>query len=192
MSDKDIINSAVPFLTALNKLGIDYYIGGSFASSLLGFSRTTMDIDFVADLENKSVDELIKLIMDDFYYDEEMIKDAIRNRSSFNIINLDSFIKIDVFIAGRNEYDIEVFKNKKAQIVNDDVKNINIYICSPEDLIIKKLQWYINGNKVSVKQIEDIKGVLMVQKDNLNYDYLFNWCKKLGLYEILQDIIKHG
>ena len=45
--------------------------------------------------------------------DEEMILDAIRQRSSFNIIHLETMIKVDIFVTKDRPYNNEVFRRKR-------------------------------------------------------------------------------
>ena len=44
-----------------------------------------------------------------YYIDAEMIRDAISRCSSFNVIHLDTTIKIDVFVLGQKLYDKTAF-----------------------------------------------------------------------------------
>lgn len=60
MSDcDDLVAALSPVSAALTKLGIRRYIGGSVASSFHGASRSTMDVDLVADVKR-----LLKLLGD--------------------------------------------------------------------------------------------------------------------------------
>src|SRR5205814_4159246 len=90
------LQATLPFIDALEELGIFYYIGGSVASSALGAYRTTIDADVIADVQIKHAHLLVKMLEATFYIDEDTIKDAIRHRSSFGIIYLATMIKVDV------------------------------------------------------------------------------------------------
>src|SRR6266704_6143796 len=79
----DILVTIIPLVEALEELGVPYYIGGSVASSLYGVPRLTIDVDLVADLRQGHVRPLIDQLQTDYYIDEDMIRDAIRRRSSF-------------------------------------------------------------------------------------------------------------
>src|SRR6266700_8060324 len=79
----DILAAITPIVEALEELGVPYHIGGSVASSLYGLPRLTIDVDLVADLRQGHVRPLIDQLQTDYYIDEDMIRDAIRRRSSF-------------------------------------------------------------------------------------------------------------
>jgi len=52
----------------------------------------------VADLREHHVDPLVARLSDACYIDAGMIRRALAQRSSFNLIHLDTMMKIDVFI----------------------------------------------------------------------------------------------
>jgi hypothetical protein len=81
---------------ALDKLGIDYAIGGSFASSFHGIARATQDLDLVVELPTNRVRDLPQTVSPHFYADEETMLDAVRRGLSFNLIHLESGFKFDL------------------------------------------------------------------------------------------------
>src|SRR4030042_2611920 len=105
MKKPDIIRALNRVIDCFEKLGIAYYIGGSVASSAYGLARATMDVDLVANVEIHQVDNLVKALEKDYYIDADMIKDAIRRRASFNLIHLETMLKIVVFILMNQPYD---------------------------------------------------------------------------------------
>lgn len=170
------------FIKQLEKCNIDYYIGGSIASSSYGLPRATFDIDLVANIRENNVLGLVETLENDYYIDEIQIKNAIKNQSSFNIINLKTMMKIDIFLLKNREYDQLSFKRRKMH------KKFNFYMESPEDVIIHKLEWYVMGNKMSERQKQDIIGILKVQSDELDYKYLEKWTKELSLYKLFMNL----
>jgi hypothetical protein len=65
----------------IDKLGILYVIGGSFASSFHGLPRTTNDVDIVAGINEEQIKLFAAEFENDFYVDEDMIKRAVRQKS---------------------------------------------------------------------------------------------------------------
>ena len=61
-----------------------------------------------------------------------------------------------------------------------------MYLCSPEDIILNKLEWYKAGNQVSERQWLDVLGVIKVQGDSLDLDYLKHWAKELDVLDLLE------
>jgi hypothetical protein len=187
MESANILLVLKPFIKVLDKLSISYYIGGSIASSVYGLPRSTMDIDIVADIQSFHISHLKQNLESGFYIDEDMIKEAIYRSSSFNLIHLETAMKIDVFIQKRDSYQDSALNRKQKDTLVENDKSSEFYFSSPEDIILNKLIWYEKGNRVSERQWLDVLGVIKVQGNSLDKDYLINWAKKLDIYNLLVD-----
>jgi len=185
MKIPDIFLAVQPVIHAFEKLFIPYYIGGSVASSVYGLARATLDVDIVADLKINHVDRLKQLLEKEYYIDEEMIADAIRTTASFNLIHLETMIKIDIFIPKNEPHQREALRRKKKDTL-DEVGLNEFYFASPEDIILHKLQWYKLGDCVSERQWRDIVGVIKVQGALLDKEYLSGWSRKSGFFSLMQ------
>jgi hypothetical protein len=113
MESANILLVLKPFIKVLDKLSISYYIGGSLASSIYGLPRSTMDIDIVANIQSFHISHLKHNLESEFYIDEDMIKEAIDRLSSFNLIHLETAMKIDVFIQKRDSYQDSALNRKQ-------------------------------------------------------------------------------
>jgi hypothetical protein len=180
----DILAAITPIVEALEELGIPYHIGGSVASSLYGLPRLTIDADLVADIRMKHVRPLVKQLETDYYIDEDMIRDAIRRQSSFNVIHLDTMLKVDVFIPKTRLFDQEELRKVRQEVLSEGTRPFNI--ASPEGTILNKLEWYRMGGEVSDRQWNDILGVLKVQGTNLDMAYLQRWAADLSVTDLLE------
>ncbi|MBN2541999.1 hypothetical protein JXI42_03960 [bacterium] len=185
MITPDIIMVLEPVIEVLEKLSIPYYIGGSVASSVYGFPRTTLDVDLVAEIQDKHILTMKNKLQNDFYIDEDMIAKAIKNHSSFNLIHLKTSIKIDIFIPKQQPYQQNVIHRREKDTVVIENKEYKLYFATPEDIIINKLLWFELGERISERQWLDILGVMKVQGDLLDKDYLSTWAKRLGLIDLL-------
>lgn len=77
-SDQGLIAALEPVARTFHSMGIQFYVGGSVASSFHGAARSTMDIDLVADLSFADVDPFVSILVHDGYYvSQTAIKDAI-------------------------------------------------------------------------------------------------------------------
>ena len=177
------INQAVKlFVKTLEQLNVPYYIGGSIASSVYGISRATMDVDLVSELKSDHVKFLVQALQKDYFIDENMILDAIENKSSFNLIHLSTMIKIDVFISS----------GRKQDKLSEESDSVRVFLCSAEDTILSKLEWYKSGGSVSDRQWNDILGVIKVQGELLDKKYLLKWAEELGVEDLLQKAFTEG
>jgi hypothetical protein len=178
----DVLLSVVD---VFERLEIPYLVGGSMASALYGVARSTLDADVVVELYKEQVPALVAALGDSFYADEEMIRDAIQNRSSFNLIHLKTMFKVDVFIRKDRPFDRVQFERKVEQIISIDPEQ-KAFISSAEDIVLVKLEWYRLGGEVSDRQWRDILGVLKVQAGRLDLDYLNEWAVELNVLDLLK------
>ena len=188
MNKNEITLALEPLLQVFNELGISYYLSGSFASSALGKARATMDIDMVLNILPSHVKSLVEKLNKIYYIDEQMILDAIKTKSSFNLIHLDTMLKIDAFILAEQLYQQTAFERKVKDKLDDEPNSINIYLCSSEDIILNKLLWFKTGGEVSERQWNDVIGVIKVQNENLDKVYLRNWAEQLQILNLLEQI----
>lgn len=175
---------ALKVISVLEKLGIPYFIGGSLASAIHGVVRATNDVDIIADLKMEHVLPLKKALQNEFYVDEDMIREAIRKKSSFNLIYLELMFKIDIFVSSSHPYIQEEFRRRYNEIVSNKPEQ-TAYIATPEDTILSKLKWYKIGGCISDRQWSDVLGVLKVQGEQLDMVYLKQWAEDLGISDLL-------
>lgn len=186
MDKNEIISALEPLIKALDDISIPYFIGGSIASSAYGLARATMDVDMILNLKPFQVQDFVNKLKGDFFVDEEMIIQAIKTDTSFNILHLPTMLKIDFFILKKQPYQIKSFERRKLNSLEDSRDSVKIFLCSPEDIIISKLEWFRLSNETSERQWLDILGVIKVQSDSLDKNYLKYWAKELNLFELLQ------
>ena len=180
----DILITLEPLVEALEELGVPYHIGGSVASSLYGLPRLTIDVDIIAELRLEHIRPLVIRLQTNYYIDEDMIRDAIRRRSSFNVIHLDTMLKVDVYIPKSRSFDQEELRRVQQEVLLEGTRPFNV--ASPEGTILNKLEWYRMGGEVSDRQWNDILGVLKVQGTHLDMAYLQRWAANLKVTDLLE------
>src|SRR5512135_2530751 len=93
----DSIRVTLLVTDVLEEMGISYAVGGSLSSSLHGVMRSTLDVDIVADLRLEQIQTFVAALSPIFYADDEMIREAIQRRRSFNLIHYETAFKVDIF-----------------------------------------------------------------------------------------------
>lgn len=168
-----------------DELSIPYRIGGSVASSALGVARTTLDVDLCADVREEHASELEHRLGEAYYVDAQMIRDAVRKRDSFNLIHLETMLKIDVFVKKSRAFDQQAFERFVLEPLGSEPTR-RFPLSTPEDIILFKLEWYRLGAFVSQRQWDDVLGVLRLQGEALDRAYLERWATELGVAELLR------
>ena len=170
---------------AFDTLGITYVVGGSLASSIYGIPRATQDVDLVADLKVSDADRLEQLLVGDFYVDADMIRDAILTCASFNVIHLATMFKADVFVMKRDAWSREEMLRARPEQLPGPQGPLTVRFASPEDTLLHKLVWFRLGNEISDRQWSDILGVLRIQGNLLDNNYLDHWAPLLDVADLL-------
>lgn len=167
-------------LETLTRLGIEYMITGSYASSLQGEPRATHDIDLVIPLRPESIPALLEAFPSEkFYLDEESIRQALRSGRMFNLIDFTGGGKVDFWILTSTPFDQSRFRRRKVQ----NFLGIPASFSAPEDTILAKLRWAKMAGG-SEKQFRDAVRVYEIQYAGLDLDYLTHWASELEVQDL--------
>jgi hypothetical protein len=172
----------------LDEMQIPYLVVGSVASSMHGFSRSTADVDIVADLRPENVAPLFAALKDEYYVDDQAMRRAISLRRMFNLIHLDTMFKVDIYIPKNDEFSRQQFQSARRETLLPGEAG-SAYIAAPEDTVLAKLQWHRRGGEVSERQLTDVLGVLKVQRERLDLEYLREWAARLEVSDLLERLL---
>lgn len=163
-------------VNALERASIAYMVVGSFASNLYGTGRGTQDIDLVISASPAQVPTLLNLLpKTDYYFDLDTAVEAARRKSMFNVLDMARGWKIDFIFLKDIPYHQRAFSRRTAA----KIALVPLFAATAEDVIISKLEWAHMG--ASLRQIEDVVGVLKVQQNLLDRSYIEKWVAELGL-----------
>jgi len=176
---------------ALERLGIQYVLVGSFASSMHGMYRATADIDILADIKTDRVRPLLEVLQQSFYVDEQAMRKAVAQRRSFNAIHFDSVFKVDIFVSKDDDFARIQLNRRELRRISPD-KDDAVFVATAEDTILAKLRWYQAGDEVSTNQWNDVVGILGTTHDTLDLQYLRSWSEKLGVTELFQKALNEA
>lgn len=172
-------------VSALERLGLRYFVTGSTVTIFFGEPRFTNDIDIVVDLPEGAVPEFCRQFPeDDFYVSEVAALEAVRRRSQFNIIQPRSGLKVDVIVPPASEFNQARFARARRVQAGD---GWDASFSSPEDAIVMKMKFFREGG--SDKHLRDIAGVLTTSGSQIDTAYIDRWVTTLGLTEIWQAIL---
>jgi len=182
-SQKEFLKNVVE---NLQQAGIDYVICGSIAASFYGVERSTQDADIIIDPNEEQLTNFLKLLGDTYYVNRDVALEALKQISTFNIIDIENAWKADLIIRKKTDFHNEEFSRKrKEKLLGKD-----LYILSPEDAILSKLVWAKDSN--SEQQLRDALSVAVIRWNNLERDYLNKWAEKLQLKNSLEQLLEQA
>lgn len=168
-------------------LGVRYAVGGSLASGVVGEPRSTIDADLVAELQPQHIDPLVAELSPRFYIPIERLRSAVRERQSVNLIDQDTAVKVDIFVAGGTPLD-DAALTRRLPFAPRSVAR-TLYIHTPEDVLLQKLRWYRKGGETSDRQWRDVVGIVRVQGARLDRSYLAYGADLLGVTDLLTRVL---
>lgn len=171
MGPIDVLKEVV---TRFDEIGVEYFLVGSLAAMYYSRPRFTNDIDLVVQIKPQQIKDFESRFLIKEYYCPpfEIIRDEVLRDGSFNLIHQGSGIKIDILLQKNSDFYRSEFKRRRKV---DLLPGFAAYIASPEDIILKKLDYYREGN--SPKHLQDIQEILA--ETPIDREYIAEWAVKL-------------
>lgn len=148
-----------------------------------------MDVDLVCELTDDQVVGLLKQVGEDYYASEPAIREAIRRKSSFNLIHYATSFKVDMFVSPRRPFDRQAMSRAQPGTLGRDAA-LTVPFATAEDIIVIKLQWYRLGNESSERQWNDVSRLVSLLGDSVDHDYLRQASQSVGVEDLLQRLLK--
>lgn len=180
--DIDITQFLLLIIETLKAAGIDYLVGGAIAAWAWGEPRSTQDVDLVIDIPIEAIGKFSEelkargmLVPADIILDNLL---EVRADVPINAIHMYSGLKADLYpIREGDELRRSAFQRRIEIDFGPPIGNI--FIHSPEDLILYKLIYYNKSHQL--KHTRDISAIIQSRRDQLDRIYLQAWIDRLGL-----------
>ena len=179
MSTEEIVYRVID---ALHIAGVPFMLVGSFSSNFYGIARSTQDADLVVQLGEISPARIADYLGEDFQLDPQMSFETITATHRFILTHRESAFKIELFLLSNDPHDQERFSRRRLE----QLSGHQVYIASPEDIVITKLRWSKAGSRR--KDIDDVRGVIHVQQNALDWAYIERWCDSHGTRKLLESV----
>jgi hypothetical protein len=178
----DLLVALAPVLDALRQMGVRHFVGGSIASSAHGVPRASIDVDVVAELLPAHAEPLAVSLRAAYYVPEARLVASIAQRASFNVIHLETMVKVDVFVSRGRPFDRRALDRARPAPLEGGGA---ILVSSPEDTLLAKLEWFRRGGETSERQWTDVRGLLLAGRD-LDRGYLSENAGELNVTDLLR------
>ena len=168
----------------LEKTGIPYMLAGSLGSSFHGRPRATNDADVVIAPTESQLRLFLDSLGSDYYVSKDAALAALSQESTFNVIDIMAQWKADLRVRRTRAFSEMEFSRRQRAVILD----MDVWVVSAEDAILSKLEWA--KDSASSQQLQDVLGVLQIQDDRLDMDYLRKWAEDLGVRDRLEALLE--
>lgn len=169
-------------MNVLESMAIPYMVVGSLSSNFYGVERSTKDADFVIALGEMPISQLAQQLDPSLKLDPQMTFETITGTTRFVIRCSGIPFTIEIFLLSDDLHDQERFR-RRCQV---HIKGRDIFLPTAEDVVVTKLRWLHLGKRN--KDHDDVRNVIAVQGDQLDWDYIHHWCDLHGSRERLDEI----
>lgn len=163
---------------ALAAANIHFLLVGSFSSNYYGIPRSTKDADFVVELRGGVGGEFVARLGTDFEVDPQMTFETNTGTYRQLIQHKNSPFKVELFLLSKDPHDQARFHRR----IEVNAYGRQIWLPTAEDVIIMKLRWR------RIRDQDDVRGVIGVQGDKLDWPYIESWCEQHGTRALLEQI----
>lgn len=176
-------------LDALEAAQVTYLIDGAVALVAWGEPRTTRDIDLVIDLPVESMAALsLELERRAMLVPVDIMLDLwLEDRADLpiNAIHMTSGYKAEMLLLKPGDA-LREAGLRRRQLVDLGPALGQVYVHSPEDLILNKLRFYRISQQT--KHVRDIASIVLYQADALDMAYIERWVQALNLTDEWREI----
>jgi hypothetical protein len=172
----------IKVIDALDACGIAYMLVGSYSSNAYGIPRSTEDADFVIELGDVSIGELMRRLSPSIRIDPQMSFETVTMTRRYVAEVVDSAFKVEFFLLDNAPHNQERFRRRRQIRLWDR----QVWLPTVEDVIVTKLHWGLLGGRF--KDREDVRDMITVQGDRIDWDYVHGWCEQHGTRAFLDEI----
>ena len=81
---------------------------------------------------------------------------------------------------------------KEKRSFDADAPGTEVFLATPEDTVLAKLEWYRLGDEVSDCQWRDVLGIIRLQQGRLDREYMKKWAVELKVADLLDRALREA
>jgi hypothetical protein len=164
---------------ALVGTGLPVFVGGSIAAMWYGEPRSTLDIDLIVRAGPADAERIAGAYPEaEFYVPPlETLRAELARGSGgqFNVIDLASGLKADVYVAGDDPLIAYGFEEASPQ----DAGGLELNIAPATYVVAMKLRFY--GISQQDKHLRDIRSLLAISPEQVDSEQVAEWARRYGV-----------
>ena len=166
-------------LDRLDALGFAWYVTGSWALAAYAEPRMTRDIDVVIDATPSTYAARIRPEFESEY----LVNDPIDlvGRWMGGLIHRREIVRVDLMFGRSDRWSASALERRRRF---EHPTLGSIWIPSPEDLVLAKLEW---SDGTSELQLRDVRSIIRLT-DDLDWAYVERYAAALGISDRLETV----
>ena len=156
---------------------------GSYSSNYYGRPRSTKDADFVVQVDEKQLMTVAQRLGPAFQLDRQMTFETVTMTVRYIINHPSTAFKIELFLLSDDDHDRERFRRQQKA----EFEGHSVWLPTAEDVVITKLRWSRAGARA--KDAADVAGILAVQQNSLDLDYIRHWLDRHGTRQLFEQLL---
>jgi hypothetical protein len=178
------LESVLSVIRALEELNAEYLVSGSFASNFWGRARSTRDVDIVIRMESLDLSAFFDKLGDEFEVDAQMQFEGVTGTQRYVVTHRQTRFQAELFILTDDAFD----RSRFARRAPVSLEGVPTDFATAEDVVVQKLLWLQRTQ--ADKHREDVRAVLAVQGQSLDWDYIHRWTDEHGTRALLDEILR--
>lgn len=166
----------------LEQAHIPYMLVGSLSTNFYGVSRGTQDADLVVSCPSSKIKDLMHALGNEFERDPQLAFETVTTTNKTLLRVKKTGFQIEVFFLSGDEHDQQRFARRRHVSAFGGMA----YVPTVEDVLITKLRWFHIAKRS--KDESDVRVLLKVQHDRIDWPYVESWCDRHGTRHVLEKL----
>ena len=176
-------DAVLKVIDSLNVIGAPYIVTGSLARNVYSTPRSTLDADFVVEMDSQQLSTFFAMLNADFRRDPQTAFETVTGKTQHKLCFRKSNFLIEIFEADPSDpHERSRFERRRA----GEMEGRTAFIPTAEDVIVQKLRWFKQIRRT--KDRDDARDVMVHQWNVLDWSYIERWCQEHQTLFLLEEI----
>ena len=177
-------DAVLAVLAGLNRLAVPYMLVGSFSSNTYGIPRATQDADFVVQVEAEGVRRIVEQLGPPFRLEPQVTFETITATTRYAVEVTGTAFTIEFFLLSDDPHDIQRFAPARSGASRAPRGGHHAYGRGRGHHQTPLVQ-----ERQTRKDFDDVRGIIAVRGDRLDWNYLHHWSDLHGTRELLEQAL---